>query len=88
MVQFDLFSLFVLLGVLLSLMLTARHWPWPLAVAAVVAGRSLIGCFHGFLITRVNLQPFIVTLCGLLFYRGIARLVVAQMSLISRNRIA
>ncbi len=28
---------------------------------------------HGFLITKLNLQPFIVTLCGFLFYRGIAR---------------
>jgi ribose transport system permease protein len=28
---------------------------------------------HGLLITRLRLQPFIVTLCGLLLYRGIAR---------------
>ena len=27
------------------------------------------------LITRLNMQPFIVTLCGLLFYRGLARFV-------------
>lgn len=71
-------SLFALLGVLLSLMLTAWHWPWPLAILAVVAGGSLIGAFHGFLITRVHLQPFIVTLCGLLFYRGIARFITGD----------
>jgi len=68
-------SLFALLGVLLSMMLTEWHWPWPLAVLAVLAGGALIGVFHGFLITRVGLQPFIVTLCGLLFYRGIARFI-------------
>ncbi|MEJ7712663.1 MAG: ABC transporter permease [Pyrinomonadaceae bacterium] len=34
-----------------------------------------LGALHGFLITRVNLQPFIVTLCGLLFYRGLARFI-------------
>ena len=28
---------------------------------------------HGLLITRLKLQPFVVTLCGLLIYRGIAR---------------
>ena len=28
---------------------------------------------HGLLITRVGLQPFVVTLCGLLIYRGVAR---------------
>src|SRR5262249_40909559 len=31
------------------------------------------GWVHGFLVTRMRLQPFIVTLCGLLVYRGIAR---------------
>jgi ribose transport system permease protein len=34
-----------------------------------------LGLAHGSLITRMKLQPFIVTLCGLLFYRGIARFV-------------
>ncbi len=68
-------SLFALLGVLLAMMLTEWHWPWPLAVAAILAGGALIGAFHGFLITRLNLQPFIVTLCGLLAYRGLARII-------------
>jgi ribose transport system permease protein len=34
-----------------------------------------LGLIHGTLITRVKLQPFIVTLCGLLFYRGVARFI-------------
>ena len=55
-------SLFALFGVLLSMMLTLWHWPWPLAVLAILGGGALIGVFHGFLITRVGLQPFIVTL--------------------------
>ena len=71
-------SLFALLGVLLSMMLVDWHWPWPLAVLAVLAGGALIGSFHGFLITKVNLQPFIVTLCGLLFYRGMARFIAGD----------
>jgi ribose transport system permease protein len=33
---------------------------------------------HGVLITRVGLQPFIVTLCGLLFYRGLARFIASD----------
>ncbi len=71
-------SLFALFGVLLSMMLTLWHWPWPLAVLAILGGGALIGVFHGFLITRVGLQPFIVTLCGLLFYRGIARFIAGD----------
>ncbi len=71
-------SVFALLGVLLSMMLVNWHWPWPLAVLAVLAGGSLIGAFNGFLITKINLQPFIVTLCGLLFYRGIARFIAGD----------
>src|ERR1051325_2623449 len=68
-------SVFALLGVLLSMMLTQWGWPSALAVAAVVGTAVLIGAFHGLLITRMRLQPFIVTLCGLLFYRGLARFI-------------
>ena len=39
----------------------------------VVLGGIVLGAIHGFLITRLQLQPFIVTLCGLLIYRGVAR---------------
>ncbi len=38
----------------------------------------MIGLAHGLLITRMNLQPFIVTLCGLLIYRGVARFYTAD----------
>jgi ribose transport system permease protein len=68
-------SVFALLGVLLSIMLTQWGWPGALAVAAVIAVATGLGALHGLLITRLNLQPFIVTLCGLLFYRGLARFI-------------
>jgi ribose transport system permease protein len=32
-----------------------------------------LGAGHGLLVTRLRLQPFVVTLCGLLVYRGVAR---------------
>jgi len=32
-----------------------------------------IGLAHGLLITKLNLQPFVVTLCTLLIFRGLAR---------------
>jgi ribose transport system permease protein len=68
-------SAFALLGVLLSIMLTEWHVAWPAAVLAMLAVGALLGWIHGWLITRLGLQPFIVTLCGLLLYRGLARVI-------------
>jgi ribose transport system permease protein len=68
-------SIFALLGILLSIMLTEWHWPAAGAVAVILGAGAGIGLIHGLLITRLRLQPFIVTLCGLLLYRGIARYV-------------
>ena len=68
-------SIFALLGVLLSMMLTEWGWAAALAVPAVLGIAIALGLFHGLLVTRLTLQPFIVTLCGLLFYRGLARFI-------------
>jgi len=68
-------SVFALLGVLLSIFLVEWHLPAAAAVLAVVSITTFLGLIHGLLITRVKIQPFIVTLCGLLFYRGLARFI-------------
>jgi ribose transport system permease protein len=68
-------SICALLGVLLSMMLVEWGWAPSLALAAVLALGGALGAVHGLLITRLGLQPFIVTLCGLLLYRGAARYV-------------
>jgi Ribose/xylose/arabinose/galactoside ABC-type transport systems, permease components len=68
-------SVIALLGVLLSFALGDWHLAPPLALLFVVGVGALLGLGHGLLIAKVRLQPFIVTLCGLLFYRGIARFV-------------
>jgi ribose transport system permease protein len=71
-------SLFALLGVLLSMMLTQWQWPPAIAVAAVLLLGAGLGASHGMLVTRLRLQPFIVTLCGLLLYRGLARYIAGD----------
>lgn len=68
-------SVFALLGVVLSMALVEWRLPAFAAVLLVVGMATLIGLAHGFLITKIKIQPFIVTLCGLLFYRGLARFV-------------
>jgi ribose transport system permease protein len=74
-------SLFALFGVFLSFMLMRWGWPWPLAIAAILLIAIAVGVFHGFLVTKMHLQPFIVTLCGLLFYRGLARYIAEDQTL-------
>jgi ribose transport system permease protein len=66
-------SMFALLGVVFIDLLTEYNLAWPLALLAIVAGGVVLGAIQGFLITRLRMQPFIVTLCGLLIYRGAAR---------------
>lgn len=68
-------SIFALLGVLLSMMLTEWMWPAALVVVIIIGIAMAIGAVHGLLITKLRIQPFIVTLCGLLFYRGLARFI-------------
>jgi ribose transport system permease protein len=66
-------SMFSLLGVVFIDLVANRDVAWPVALLAVVAGGLALGAIQGFLITRLRMQPFIVTLCGLLIYRGAAR---------------
>src|SRR5207249_4449011 len=60
---------------LLPMALVGWHFAWPLAVALVLLLSVVLGWIHAWFITRLGLQPFIVTLCGLLLYRGIARFI-------------
>lgn len=45
----------------------------PMALLSVLLIASTLGLIHGLLVTRARLQPFVVTLCGLLIYRGLSR---------------
>lgn len=68
-------SICALTGVVLSMALVEWNWAWPLAALLVLVIPMALGWAHGTLVTRMKLQPFIVTLCGLLLYRGIARFI-------------
>lgn len=45
----------------------------PTALLSVLVIAAGMGLVHGLLVTRARLQPFVVTLCGLLIYRGLSR---------------
>jgi ribose transport system permease protein len=74
-------SMIALTGMLLVMALTQWHWPWPLATLFVLGVALALGWAHGFLVTRFKMQPFIVTLCGLLLYRGMARFIARDTTL-------
>lgn len=77
-IELSVGSVFALQGVLLAMMLRDWNWPWVPAVMVAIAGTMALGWLHGLLITRGGVQPFIVTLCGLLFYRGVARFIANE----------
>jgi len=74
-IELSVGSMMALLGVLMSMMLTEWGFGVVPAVVAIIAVAMVLTLIHGLLITRLNMQPFIVTLCGLLFYRGLARFI-------------
>ena len=67
-----------LVGVILPWLLTKHQWPVPAALGMVILVSLGIGLIHGLLITKMRLQPFVVTLCGLMFYRGMARYIADE----------
>ena len=74
-IELSVGSAMALLGVILSMMLTEWHLASILALIACLGLTMGLSLLHGWLITGMKIQPFIVTLCGLLFYRGVARFI-------------
>ncbi|MSR41948.1 MAG: ABC transporter permease [Phycisphaerales bacterium] len=73
-------SVVCLTGIMTPWLLVEHGWsPWSV-IPLVLTMSAAIGLFHGLLITRLRLQPFLVTLCGLLLYRGIARWMTGDQS--------
>ena len=78
-------SVIALVGCLLPWLLVQQGLdPW-IAVPLVLILGPAIGLFHGTLVRTLRLQPFIVTLCGLLLYRGIARGITADQTVGFQN---
>ena len=47
--------------------------PWQVAILVVLILGTMVGLMQGMLVGKLKLQAFVVTLCGLLSYRGLAR---------------
>lgn len=72
-IELSVGSIIALLGVIFVDLIANKGVAWPLAALLVLVIGMGMGTVHGLLVTKLKLQPFVVTLCGLLIYRGIAR---------------
>jgi ribose transport system permease protein len=72
-IELSVGSIIALLGVVFIDLIVNFNVNWLVAVVIVVAIGMLMGLVHGTLIAKLGMQPFVVTLCGLLIYRGVAR---------------
>ena len=72
-IELSVGSIIALLGVVFIDLVALGTMNWGAAALLVIALGCLIGLVHGLLVAKMNLQPFVVTLCGLLIYRGVAR---------------
>lgn len=68
-------------GCLLPWCLRDLGLPALLALPLVLLVCAAIGLWHGLLVVRLRLQPFVVTLCGLLLYRGLMRAFTADQTM-------
>lgn len=72
-IELSVGSLIALVGVLFVDFIAIQNVPWPIAIVLMLMLGVAVGLVHGLLITKLKMQPFVVTLCGLLIYRGVAR---------------
>ena len=72
-IELSVGSMFALIGVVFTDIMVNRGVPWQLALVAAIGIGVVLGAIHGFFVTKLKVQPFVVTLCGLLIYRGTAR---------------
>jgi ribose transport system permease protein len=72
-IELSVGSVIALTGVLFVDLVANQGVVWPVAFLLMLVLGVVIGLAHGLLITKLKMQPFVVTLCGLLIYRGFAR---------------
>ena len=70
-------------SIFIASMVQNYNWHPAVAIAAVLIGGTVVGCIQGSLIHFFKLQPFLVTLGGLFFYRGLGLLISRESIAIS-----
>ncbi|HAH61922.1 MAG TPA: ABC transporter permease [Treponema sp.] len=69
-------SIVAFVGAIAGTLIVNMHWNIYIAIAACLIVGILIGAWHGMWIAFVHIPPFIVTLAGMLLWRGAALIVL------------
>ncbi len=63
-------SVAAFVGIIVAESMYSWHWPWPAAMLLGLVVGALVGAWQGFWVAYVGIPAFIVTLAGMLFFRG------------------
>jgi putative multiple sugar transport system permease protein len=74
-------SVVALTGAVSAVLVIKNGMPWWVGVAAALAVGILVGIWHGFWVAYVGIPAFIVTLAGMLLFRGLTLQVLDNISL-------
>ncbi len=69
-------SVVAFVGGVVAISMNTAGLPWPVAVLIGVALGALVGVWQGFWVAYVGIPAFIVTLAGMLIFRGLAIVIV------------
>jgi putative multiple sugar transport system permease protein len=71
-------SVVAFIGALSGVMITKWHVPWPMAVVLCLIAGALVGAAQGYWVAYFGIPAFIVTLAGMLAFRGAAQIVLGN----------
>ena len=74
-------SLVAFVGAISAVMMVKHDFPWPLALVLALLIGAAAGAWQGFWIAYVGIPSFIVTLAGMLLFRGATQIVLEGQSL-------
>ena len=71
-------SVVAFIGAMAGVMISEWHLPWPLAIVFCLVLGALVGAWQGFWIAYFGIPAFIVTLAGMLAFRGAAQIALGN----------
>ncbi|TDQ02457.1 MULTISPECIES: multiple monosaccharide ABC transporter permease [unclassified Leifsonia] len=71
-------SVVAFVGAMAGVFISEWHLPWPLAIVFCLVLGALVGAWQGFWIAYFGIPAFIVTLAGMLAFRGAAQIALGN----------